>query len=118
MIIKDTDKREPKERVLTPCFAARMSPALAKEIAGRLQVTIPTPTDMGAHVLAKGSRLFLREWTGAPTGRADVVRVVEVGPTSLIVERTWGWSQGKIDDDLSFLALAIVPNIFAKVGFE
>lgn len=115
---KEPTKKEAAAIKAALFLSVRMSPALAREIVGRLQVSIPRPTDVGEHVIEVGSRLFLREWTGAPTGRADVVRVVDAGPTSLVVERTWGWHQGKIDDDLSSLGLTMIPNIFGKTGFE
>ncbi len=98
-------------------LSVRMSPTLATAIRGKFQATIPPIADDGEHVVAAGDRLFLREWTGAPTGRADVVRVVGVTPEGLHIERAWGWHQGKIDDDLAELGLVKIADRFPKVGF-
>ena len=116
---KEPEKKEtPKDPTRFPCLSVRMSPALAAVIVNKLTAQIPVPTELGSHIVTIGSRMLLREWSGAPTGRADVVRVVEIGPKSLIVERTWGWHQGKLDDDVSALGLAVIPNLFPKVGYE
>ncbi len=98
-------------------LSVRMSPALATAIRGKFQATIPHLDDAADHVVATGDRLFLREWTGAPTGRADAVRVVGVTPEGIQVERGWCWHQGKIDDDLAELGLVKIADRFPKVGF-
>ncbi len=101
-------------------LAVRMSSSLAKKIVGHFQVEIPIPKDETIRDVEVGARLFLREWNGAPTGRADLCCVIGVTPEkdTCIVERRWCWKQGKTDDDLSQLSLEIIPDHFPMIGFE
>lgn len=114
---KEPTKKEAAAIKAALFLAVRMSSTLAAAIKGQFQVTIPPLADDGDHVAAVGDRFMLREWTGAPTGRADVARVLAVTPEGLHIERTWGWHQGKIDDDLTELGLVKIPDRFPKVGF-
>jgi len=106
---------EKTERKLTPVLAVRMSPEIAKAIRGKLEASIPLPDEGPAPIV--GDRLFLREWIGAPTGRADLVKVIAVEGSALRIERPWGWGSCKTDDDLSSLGFAVIPERFPKIGF-
>lgn len=117
------DKAPPAPRVALSC---RMSPELAKAIVGKFRVTIPIPKDETLRDVTVGARLFLREWwDGVPTGRADLVRVVAVSEDDgtegyadrCTVERGWCWLREKLDDDLTQLALTVLPDHFPGIGY-
>ena len=64
-----------------------------------------------------GDRLFYREYFGAYSGRADLLTIVRFvqfeedaakAGNYAIVYRSFGWSRGKVDDDLSELSLRVV----------
>lgn len=105
----------PTERPPRYVTAVRMSPEIAKAIAGKLVASIPIPAEIEKP--KPGDRLFLREWVGAPTGRADLVTVLHVEGDELTIERPWGWASHKLDDDLSQLGLIVRPDVFPKIGF-
>lgn len=123
----EKDEPRTKKTPLPPpvAMACRMSPELAKRIKGKFRVSIPIPKDDTVRDVTVGARLFLREWIGAPTGRADLVRVIAVSVDDgepgyedrCTVERAWCWMSGKLDDDLAFLGLTLVPDHFPAVGY-
>lgn len=115
--VKEPTKKEAAAIEAALYLSVRMSPALAAATAGKFHAVIPMLADVGEHVVKVGHRLFLREWTAVPTGRADIVRVLAVDASGITIERTWGWHQGKIDDNLDDLGLKMIPNLFPKVGF-
>jgi hypothetical protein len=121
-----TTKADKKTPLPPPvALACRMSPELARRIKGKFRVSIPIPKDDTIRDVAVGARLLLREWIGAATGRADLVRVVAVGlddgeegyADRCTVERSWCWATGKLDDDLAFLGLTIVADHFPSIGY-
>lgn len=93
-------------------FAAvvHVRPRLAAAIKGQHYVTIPIPALVPP--VRVGERLFLVEWIGAPTGRADLVEVASIGEGvettgHLLVRRSFCWAQGKHDTDLSCVSLSV-----------
>jgi hypothetical protein len=57
-----------------------------------------------------GDRLFLQEWSGAPTGRARLVKVTALVDGSAGSEPTWGWSRGAEDPSKVLGGLSLVPE--------
>lgn len=111
--VTDAEEKKRLEKVarFVPVYAARMLPALAKAMIYRALVEVPLPPLVGTMRpgFKVGDRLFYREWVGGPTGRADLLTIREItrDGTHAIVWRSWSWLQGKIDDDLSELALRV-----------
>jgi hypothetical protein len=69
---------EAPAKVLRPAYIVRMRPALAAQIANKAFVRIPWPLRAGDNaplLLNHGDRIFLVEYAGAETGRADLVGV-------------------------------------------
>jgi hypothetical protein len=91
----------------TVAAIVHMRPKLARLIRGLDRPTIPTPAlTPPARV---GERLFLVEWAGAMTGRADLVRIESTDPrtATCVVFRSWCWATGKHDTDLKDLSLTV-----------
>ena len=69
---------------------------------------IPTPALVPP--VRTGERLFLIEWIGAPTGRADLVTVELAEEHYSWVRRSWCWGSNKHDTDLSCVSLSVDPE--------
>lgn len=96
-------------------YAARVLPELAAALSKGPAITeVPLPSLVGLTRAGfkVGDRLFFREWNGGPTGRAELLTILEFmrEGNSARVWRSWGWSRGKVDDDLSELSLRIDPS--------
>lgn len=115
-VTDETEKRLADRRLKWPrVFAARMLPALAARMKGLALVEVPLPSLVGlapgaVKSFVVGARLFYREWLGGPTGRADLLTILEFTKegNAAIVSRSFGWSRGKIDADLSELSLVVL----------
>ncbi len=135
-VTDETEKRRAEKAAKFPrVFAARMLPALAATMTGRAIVEVPLPmlpdgargffasstSPNGFRMFVAGDRLFYREWNGGPTGRADLLTILgfpayedadgEPGAKAgnwARCYRSFGWSRGKVDDDLSELSLVVV----------
>jgi hypothetical protein len=94
-------------------YKMKMSREVADHIRNRDIVALKLPL-----IFPPGTRLFLQEYVGAPTGRADVTTVIGTDGDKLLLARRWCWARGKEDDDLSGLGLALEkdewPLITAK----
>lgn len=102
-----------KTRKLCPVYVFKMSEELGAIFRGK-----PYASLILLRLFRPGERLFLREFNGAATGRADLCMVMRTDPsprdggylTSL--SRRWCWGQGKHDDDLTDLSLKVLPDEF------
>lgn len=110
----DTEKRRAEKIArYRMVFSARMLPALAVSIArGQAVVEVPLPPFSGtkkAPGFKVGDRLFYREWQGGPTGRAELLTILEFTRegNAAMVWRSFAWSRGKETDDLSELSLRV-----------
>lgn len=97
----------PPERLAA---VVHMRPKLAAEIRGKNLAAIPIPALVPPVRL--GERLFLVEWIGAPTGRADLVtvEVIDLEGGGIGVRRSYCWAQEKRDTDLSCVSLTVDEN--------
>lgn len=91
------------ERKYVPATVLHMRPALAKAIVNLYEAWIPRPALTPA--VQVGDRLFLVEWAGASTGRADSVVVLAVEPDRILIDRRFCWHRGKHDTDLTMLGM-------------
>lgn len=99
-------KAEKEKAGPAPVYVMKMTPALAALLTGRESVSLSLP-----RVLKAGERVFLREWNGGPTGRADLCTVLG-GTNPVQLRRGWAWGSGKVDDDLSALSCLALPDEF------
>ncbi len=91
-----------------------MAPGLASYMKGKKSVILNLP----GPALDPGTRIFFVEVAdpgAARTGCARLFRVADRTADSTVLEATWGWSQGKIDDDLKFLGLDVGPERFSAL---
>jgi len=63
-------------------------------------------------IFASGDRLWMVEFNGAPTGRADLCTVIGTSGNLLLLDRRFCWQQGKFDDNLDELSLTVLPDAF------
>jgi hypothetical protein len=85
---------------LETAYRIKMSGKVAAYTKGRPVVALKMPL-----IFPTGQHLFMVEWAGGPTGRADLCRVIGTDGNLLVLDRSWCWQQGKLDDDLSQLSL-------------
>jgi len=100
---------------LATAYAYKIRPSLAVELLGKPTAWIPAP----ARAHAVGDRLLLKEWAGAATGRADLVKVLRFSDdrSTCEVDRRWCWRRGKDDADLTSLGYAVeeMPTLLGAV---
>ncbi len=65
-----------------------------------------------------GDRLFMVEWQGGAIGRADLCRVLGHDGEQTLLQKSWGWHQGKLDEDLAFLGLTVSPTDHPMVNAD
>ncbi len=110
-------------KVLSPAYVVRMRPALAAQIIGKAYARIPWPRlpapaavvppaiEGDRLPLKLNDRLFLVEFNGGRTGRADLVSVAAMyDDGTLWALRGYGFHQGKHDDDLTEVGYRSVPT--------
>lgn len=100
--------------VPTQTFRALMGPEVADLLKSRLTVCLKRPLPE----IPLGTRVFLVEVAGpgaARTGRAYLYRFAVHRERGVTLERTCGWSQGKMDDDLSSLGYEVGPERFSTL---
>lgn len=88
-------------------YRMRMSPEVAAYTINKDVVALKLPL-----VFPPGTLLYMVEYAGAPTGRADICTVLGTDGDKLLLARRWNWHQGKQDDDLAFLSIALEPDVF------
>ena len=91
-------------------YKLKMVPAVAAYTAGKPFVALAIPL-----VFPPGTRLWMVEYIGAPTGRADLCTVIGNDGNLLVLERRYCFRQGKFDDDLSDVSLTITPSEYRLV---
>jgi hypothetical protein len=89
----------------TKVFKIKMSAPVAAYTINKATVGLKMPL-----VYPVGSRLWMVEWAGAPTGRADLCTVVGVYNNLLYFDRRMCWHQGKFDDNLSEVSLTVTDD--------
>ena len=105
------------EMVPTETFRALMNPEVADLLQGKLKIVL----NRNLPVIPLGTRIYIVEVAGpgaARTGRAALYRVAVYRERGTILERTWAWSQGKVDDDLGFLGLQVGPERFSTLTLD
>lgn len=91
----------------------KMSPQVAAFTASKPMVALKLP-----YAFPPGDRIYMVEYPGAPTGRADLCTVIGRDGDKLILERRWCWRRGKFDDDLSQFKLVVQVDSYPVVGAE
>lgn len=88
-------------------FVMKMTPELAARLKHKSHAFVRLPK-----VLDVGSRLLLREFNGAPTGRADVCEILSYSDHGLAyVRRGWCWHRDA-PEDLAALSLVLSGEAF------
>jgi hypothetical protein len=96
----------------TTVYRIKTSPPVMDFLVGKATVELALPP-----VFALGYRLFMVECSaGGLTGRASLCKITGYKGDLTVLARTWGWSQGKMDDDLSFLNLTVTPSDYPLVN--
>ncbi len=97
---------------VTPVLLLRMRPALGAQLRGKAIARIPMPRGKLGQNLKPSARLFLQEFNGGPTGRADLVSVIgpEAEGAECLVARGWCWGSGKMDDDLTAFGYTTIAD--------
>jgi hypothetical protein len=67
----------------------KMTPAVAAALINKAVASLRMP-----YVFPPETRLYLQEFNGGPTGRADICKVIGRDGDRLVFERPWGWHQG------------------------
>lgn len=111
MTVRMTQGTAPKKSPVGPdlniVHVMKMTPELAERLKGKAFGFIRLPLR-----LAIGSRVFLREFNGALTGRADVCEVVSYTDHGLAcVRRSWCWHRDA-PEDLSLLSLKLSAEVY------
>lgn len=100
-----------KEYLRALVYKMKVTKEVAAYTMGKHFVSLKLPL-----IFPPGTRLFLVEWNGGPTGRADLCYVHGKSDEGhLVLERRWCWHEGKLDDDLSQLSHVLQPDSFAMV---
>lgn len=86
------------------CVKMKMSAPVAAYTKGKPIVALRLP------LLPQGSRIWMVEFAGAPTGRADICTVLGTAHNLLYLSRNFCWAQGKFDDNLSEISLTVDPT--------
>jgi hypothetical protein len=87
------------------CYKFKMTADVAAYMKGKAIVGLKIPL-----VYPPETRLFIVEFNGGPTGRADLCTVIGTSGNLLILERRHCWGQGKLDDNLDELSLTLLPD--------
>lgn len=91
-------------------FKLKMNAKVAAYMKKKAVVGLKIPL-----LFATGDRLWMVEFLGAPTGRADLCTVIGTSGNLLLLHRGMCWQQGKFDDDLSELNLTILPDAYKLI---
>ena len=91
-------------------YKLKMSAPVAAYMKGKAEVALKLPL-----IFKKGDHLFMVEWAGGQTGRADLCVVDRVEGNLLYLHRGWCWQQQKFDDDLSDFSLTLSQDEFKMV---
>lgn len=94
----------------TPAFKLKMSAAVAAYTKGKPIVSLKLPL-----IFTPGQRLWMVEFAGAPTGRADLCAVIGNDGNLLVLDRRMCWQHDKLDDDLSCVSLTVSGQEFPMV---
>ena len=85
----------------------KMTPELAERLRGKSHCFLRLPRRLGV-----GSRVLLREFNGAPTGRADVCEILSYTDHGLAyVRKSWSWHH-EAPEDLRALSLTLSDEVF------
>ncbi len=102
-----TSPTHPRPPSKAPVFVMKMTPELAERLKHRAfgYVRLPRRLDVG-------SRVLLREFNGAPTGRADVCEIISYTDHGLAcLRRSWCWHRDA-PEDLTALSLSVSDEVF------
>ncbi len=91
-------------------YKLKMNAAVAAFTKGKPVVCLQIPL-----LFATGDRLWMVEYLGAPTGRADLCTVIGTSGNLLVLERRMCWGSNKFDDDLSELSLTVLPDSYSLI---
>lgn len=86
-------------------YKIKMSAPVAAYMINKAHVGLKMPL-----IYPPGTRLWMVEWAGAPTGRADLCTVLGVHNNLLYLDRRMCWHQGKFDDNLSEVSLTVTED--------
>lgn len=81
----------------------KMSAPVAAYTKGKPIVALKLP------IFPEGTRIWMVEFCGAPTGRADLCTVLGTHNNLLYLDRRMCWQSHKYDDDLSEISLTVDP---------
>lgn len=95
--------KEEKKIVYVP--RVKMSSAVARQLIGRDRVELLVP-----EWFPQGDRVFLVEYEGGPTGRADFCKVVSRDKEKVVIERRYCW-HSHAPDDLLDLGYRVATNV-------
>lgn len=93
------------EKAPTYVPRVKMSRRVALGLRGKDRVELRV-----AEWFPTGDRVFLVEWDGGPTGRADLCRVVSRDKERVVIERRYCW-HNEAPDDLLDLGLRVATNV-------
>ena len=89
----------------TKVYKIKMSEPVGAYMKGKAHVGLKMPL-----IYPVGTRLWMVEWAGARTGRADLCTVLGVDNNLLYLDRRICWHQGKFDDNLSEVSLTVTDD--------
>ncbi len=96
-------EKEPAKIVYVP--RVKMSRRAARLLVGKDRVTLLAP-----EWFPTGDRVFLVEYDGGPTGRADLCRIVSRDAQRVVIERRYCW-HNEAPEDLQDLGLRVATNV-------
>lgn len=88
-------------------YVMKMTPELAQKLWGKYYCFLRLPRRLDV-----GSRVFLKEFDGLPTGRADVCEIISYTDHGLAcVRRSCSWSR-EAPEDLKSLSFELSDEVF------